>query len=280
MAARRRTMRMVCAAVAAPLLISGLCISGPGSAAAEPTGPPLTVPQQMLDESVHCTPDVHPESGKKAVLLVGGVGFDPADAWSWGYAQALPRDGFGVCEVTIPDHGRGDATVGAEYVVNAIRYARARSGQDVSIVAHSAGPVLALWAMRFWPDAAASVDDMISLAAPIHGSVAVDAICAVGFCPVLARQLSAGSDFTAALNRVPLASSVSVTSIFSLFDEGIQPARDVSSYAGAANIALQDHCPGRLVEHVGQLFDAAAYRLALDALTHPGPAVPAYAMQG
>lgn len=283
MTSLRTSIRTAGAAVAAITLavVLGAVPGGSGQASAstssstEPTGPPLTVPQQTLDEAVHCTPDVHPGSGKKVVLLVGGVGFDPADAWGWGYARALARDGYGVCDVAVLDHGRGDATIGAEYVVNAIRHARARSGQDISIVAHSAGPVLALWALRFWPDVAASVDDMISLAGPIHGAEPVNLICSVGFCPVLAHQLSTGSQFTAALNRAPISPSVSVTSIFTLFDEGIQPAREVSSYPGAANIALQDHCPGRLVEHVGLMYDGATYRLALDALSHPGPAVPA-----
>lgn len=273
------SLRTAGAAVAAAMIAAILAMGGQASASAsvraEQTGPPLTVPQQTLDEAVHCTPDVHPGSEKKVVVLVGGVGFDPADAWGWGYARALAGDGYGVCDVTVLDHGRGDATIGAEYVVNAIRHARALSGQEVSIVAHSAGPVLALWALRFWPDVAASVDDMISLAGPIHGAEPVNLICSVGFCPVLAHQLSTGSRFTAALNRAPIDPSVSVTSIFTLFDEGIQPAREVSSYPGAANIALQDHCPGRLVEHVGLMYDGATYRLALDALSHHGPAVPA-----
>lgn len=282
MTSLRIAIRTAGAAVAALMLAVMLAVvpgvSGQASASTGPTGPtgpPLTVPQQTLDQAVRCTPDVHPGSGKKVVVLVGGVGFDPADAWGWGYARALARDGYGVCDVAVHDHGRGDATIGAEYVVNAIRHARAGSGQEVSIVAHSAGPVLALWALRFWPDVAASVDDMISLAGPIHGAQPVNLICSVGFCPVLAHQLSTGSRFTAALNRAPISPSVSVTSIFTLFDEGIQPAREVSSYPGAANIALQDHCPGRLVEHVGLMYDGATYRLALDALSHPGPAVPA-----
>lgn len=280
----RTSLRTTGAAVAAFTLATVLAVSGQASASTpvsagpestEPTGPALTVPQQTLDEAVNCTPDVHPGSGKKPVVLVGGVGFDPADAWGWGYSRALARDGYGVCEVTIPDSGRGDATIGAEYVVNAVRHAQARSGQKVSIVAHSAGPALSLWALRFWPDVAASVDDMVSLAGPIHGAHPVNLICSVGFCPVLAHQLSMGSEFIAALNRDPISPSVSVTSIFTLFDEGIQPAREVSSYPGAANIALQDHCPGRFVEHIGLMYDAATYRLALDALSNPGPAVPA-----
>lgn len=278
MAIQRRKVRVIGSAVATALLICGLGATVTAPASAVANGPQLTVPQEKLDQSVQCTPDVTPTSGKKAVLLVGGVGFGPYEAWSWGYAKALPREGFGVCTVAIANHGRGDATIGAEYVVNAIRYARAQSGQQVDVVAHSAGPELALWAMRFWPDAAASVDDMVALAAPIHGSVVVNAVC-VAFCPALAHQLSYGSEFTKALNRAPLRSSISVTSIFSLLDEGIQPAREVSSYRGAANIALQDHCPVRLVEHVGQMYDAAAYRLVIDALTHPGPAVPARTAQ-
>lgn len=278
MALQRRKKRVVQSLLAAALLIGGLGVTATSPAVAEPTGPPLTVPQQMLDQSVRCTADVTPTSGKKAVLLVGGVGFDPADAWSWGYTKALSRAGFGVCEVSVANHGRGDATIGAEYVVNAIRYATVRSGQQVDVVAHSAGPALAMWAMRFSPDVAASVDDMVALAAPLHGTLLANVVCVV-FCPALAHQLSYGSAFTAALDRALLPSSVSVTSIFSLFDEGIQPAREVSSYPGAANIALQDHCPGRLVEHVGQMFDAAAYRLVIDALTHPGPAVAARTAQ-
>ena len=50
----------------------------------------MTVPQQTLDEAVNCTPDVHPGSGKKPVVLVGGVGFDPADAWGWGTRAHWP----------------------------------------------------------------------------------------------------------------------------------------------------------------------------------------------
>lgn len=244
-----------------------------GAAAAE-SGPPLSVPQSALDNSVWCDGNVNPTSGKKTVLLVHGVGFDAQDSWSWGYQRALTKDGFAVCTVQVGNFGRGEATQGAEYVVNAIREARERSGQNISVIGHSAGPPLALWAMKYWPDVAESVDDMIGLAGAIKGTVFADAVCVVDRCPALAWQLSRDSNFVNALNDQRVNPDIDVTSLFSLTDEGIQPAREVSGYTGGTNIALQDRCRPWLVGHVGMLYDGAGYKLALDALTHPGPADP------
>jgi hypothetical protein len=40
-----------------------------------------------------------------------------------------------------------------------------------------------------------------------------------------------------------------------------------------ANIAVQEICPGRPVDHIGAAtYDAVAFAIALDALTHDGPA--------
>ncbi len=245
------------------------------SAAAADTGPPLRVPQSTLDRSVWCDSNVNPSSGKKTVLLVHGVGFDAKDSWSWGYQRALTKDGFAICTVQVGNVGRGEATRGAEYVVNAIREARERSGQDISVIGHSAGPPLALWAMKYWPDVAESVDDMIGLAGAIKGTGLANGVCVLDKCPALAWQLSRDSNFVNALNDEQVNPDIDVTSLFSLTDEGIQPAREVSSYTGGTNIAIQDHCRTRLVGHVGMLYDGAGYKLALDALTHPGPADPA-----
>lgn len=244
------------------------------SATAANSGPPLSESQEKLDQSVWCDSQVTPTSGKKTVLLVHGVGFDAEDSWSWGYQRALTKDGFAICTVQVGNVGRGDATVGAEYVVNAIREARERSGQDISVIGHSAGPPLALWAMKYWPDVAESVDDLIGLAGAIKGTGLANGVCVLNRCPALAWQLSRDSNFVNALNDERVNPDIDVTSLFTLTDEGIQPARQVSSYSGGTNIAIQDHCRTRLVGHVGMLYDGTGYKLALDALTHPGPAVP------
>jgi hypothetical protein len=64
---------------------------------------------------------------------------------------------------------------------------------------------------------------------------------------------------------------VSYTSVYTLTDELVQPFQ-TAELKGGANITVQDVCPGRVVEHIQMVFDAAAYGLVLDALTHPGPA--------
>lgn len=73
----------------------------------------------------------------------------------------------------------------------------------------------------------------------------------------------------------PLPESISVTSIYSLTDPGIQPARDTSPIQGAVNLAVQDVCPNQPAGHATILLNNTAFELVLDALTHDGPADPA-----
>lgn len=273
---RSRTRQRLGRVMAAFALCVGMAVAltPTTSAFAAEQGPPLSVPQDRLDQSVWCDGNVNPTSGRKTVLLVHGAGFDAEDTWSWGYQRALAKDGFAMCTVQIGNYGRGDALIGAEYVVNAIRTARERSGQDISVIGHSAGPPLALWATTYWPDVAASVDDMIALAGAIQGTALVNGICILDRCPALGWQLSRGSNFVTAMNNQRVDPQIDATSLLSLTDEGIQPARQVSSYVGGTDIAIQDHCPTRVVGHLGMLYDGTAYKLALDALEHPGPADP------
>lgn len=49
-------------------------------------------------------------------------------------------------------------------------------------------------------------------------------------------------------------------------------AGGLRALAGAANIAIQDPCPGRPVDPIGLMRDGVAWALALDALIHDGPA--------
>ena len=81
------------------------------------------------------------------VLLLGIVG----------YERALHPDGFALCTVTLPDFALGSMIPSAEYVVAAARTAIERSGQQISIIGHSQGGLLAAWVTRFRPDVAAGV---------------------------------------------------------------------------------------------------------------------------
>lgn len=260
--------------------------SGGTDASAEP---PLETDQAMLDAALQCTPYTHPD--KPPVLLVHGTFTSGFEQYDWTYLPLLADRGFDVCVVTYPDRGLGDMQVSAEYVVNALRRMHADSGRKVAMIGHSQGVTVPRWALKWWPSARDAVDDFVMEAGPNHGTTAV------GSFPSLVPQLTGGvvglpavfyqfapdSNFVTALNagdETP--GDVSYTSLYSAFyDELVEPAAPVPTAAldfsqdnpNVANILLQDICPGRFVDHVTiGLTDRLAFELAVDAITHPGPA--------
>jgi pimeloyl-ACP methyl ester carboxylesterase len=235
-------------------------------------GPPLSEPESALAAAAWCDPSVFPGSGRQAVLLIHGTGSTPDEAWGWGYQQALPKDGFGVCTVTLPDRSVGSFTVSAEYAVYAARYAYQRSGRKIAIVGHSQGSFIAVWIAKFWPDVARNATDVISLSGPLQGTDLANTICVAGSCTPLTWQLRLGSQHSRALVNAPLQRGAAITSIGSLFDEIVFPEPLASSLPGASNIMLQDICPTRATEHGLMLADAVGYALVIDALRHDGGA--------
>jgi triacylglycerol lipase len=128
--------------------------------------------------------------------------------------------------------------------------------------------------VRWWPELRALVDDVVMIATPNHGSVFADVSCVTDCLPAL-WQTRTGSRLLAALNQGDeTPGAVDYTSVFSTTDPVIQPAT-TAPVAGAANVAVQDVCPGRVVEHAQAVFDAAVHAVVLDALRHRGPAVAA-----
>jgi pimeloyl-ACP methyl ester carboxylesterase len=261
---RRPLHRLIAAAL--------LCLAALRPALADP-GPALTVPQALLAAAVWCDPAVSPSSGKQAVLLIHGTGSTPDEAWGWGYMNALPADGFGVCTVTLPNRAVGEFTESAEYAVYAARYAYQRSGRKIAIVGHSQGGTIAAWIAKFWPDVARNATDIITLSGPMQGSQLANTICVAGSCTALTWQLRIGSQHMAALMNSPLQQGAAITSIGSQFDEIVFPQPLASTLPGASNIQLQNICPLRTTEHGLMLADAVGYALVLDALRHSGGAV-------
>lgn len=166
-----------------------LCLTAVQPAGADP-GPALSVPQAELAAAAWCDPSVAPGSGRQAVLLIHGTGSTPDEAWGWGYAHALPADGYGVCTVTLPNRAVGNFTVSAEYAVYAARFAYQRSGRKIAIIGHSQGGFIAAWIAKFWPDVARNATDIISLAGPMQGSALANTICVAGSRTPLTWQLS------------------------------------------------------------------------------------------
>jgi pimeloyl-ACP methyl ester carboxylesterase len=268
----------------AALLLAALLAAPAGAITYAPVdqpGPALSVPQSDLDASLQCSGDLA-SAGKTPVLLVPGTGGDPAQNFSWSWEPSLDKLGIPWCTVTLPFHTQGDIQVAGEYVVNAIRTMYARAGRRISIIGHSQGGMLPRWALRFWPDTRSMVDDDIGLAASNHGSTGAQFVCQLGCSPADWQQ-SDKAQFIAALNSYQETfPGISYTEIYSHFDEIVTPNSDSngsSSVHGGGgditNVAIQEVCPGDISEHLAiGTQDNTAYALAIDALSHAGPAVP------
>lgn len=250
--------------------------------AAERSSPPLSVDPAELRAALVCQTDLA-AAGRSPVLMVPGTTVNPTANFAWNWLPALDALGWPWCTIELPGNSMGDVQVAAEYVVYAVRTMAAESGRTVQILGHSQGGMLPRWALRFWPDIRPLVDDLVGFSASNHGTVLAPLACVPGCAPALWQQ-DANSNFMAALNAdfetVP---EVDYTSIYTQLDEIVVPnftALGASSALQAdgpnvINIATQSVCPLNLADHflVGTS-DPVAYALAIDALSHEGPADP------
>jgi triacylglycerol esterase/lipase EstA (alpha/beta hydrolase family) len=280
--------------VRARLLVAALLVvaSGVGHAqAAAPTyapvdrpGPRLTVPLPTLRAAVHCSGDLR-HAKVAPVLLSPGTSATPEQNFSWNYERAFTAQRRPWCDVTMPAHTLGDIQVAGEYLVYAIRAMHATSGRRIAVLGHSQGGMSMRWALRFWPDTRAMVDDVIGMAPTNHGTTS-GGNCREGMtsCPPASWQQAADSQFIAALNsRAETFAGISYTNVFTHTDEEVQPSDSAATASSSlhtgkgriTNVATQDLCPTDVYEHnlMGTV-DPVVYGLVLDALTHPGPAVP------
>lgn len=260
-------------AVAASLAL----LATPGTAfaqapdAAEP-GPALSLDAAELDSALTCTEDLHGVT-RDPVLLTPAFATDE-QSFGWNHLKSLPALGIPVCSLSFPDAGYTDLQASAEYVVHAVRKMAADSSRKVVMMGHQHGPLNELWALKFWPDLPALVSDFISLATPYNGTNSARSGCdAAKKCPPANWQIATDSNYLNALNARPLPDGPEYTSISTEFDELIYPQPRASTLPGATNIAVQDICPLRPVEHFTILGDNVAYNIVLDALDHDGPAV-------
>jgi triacylglycerol lipase len=232
-------------------------------------GPALQESPDALAKALSCPGTF--QGKHEPVLLVHATTETGQRNWSSNYLRVLPKLGYDVCTVELVDLARGDIQLSAERTVYAIRTIAERSGKKVQVIGHSQGPLEVRWAIMWWSDVGPMVDDLVGIAAPYHGWRQTDIYCGSG-CVAALWQMRMESKFMGALNagdETP--GDVSYTSVYTLTDELVQPY-ETADLEGGANITVQDVCPGRAVEHIEMVFDAAAYAVVLDALTHPGAA--------
>ena len=242
-------------------------------------GPPLSVSTAKLAAALQCTTGID-HATRDPILLVPGTDLDPQPNFSWNYMRAFSAQHWPYCSVTLPGHAMGDIQIAGEYVVYALRTMAARAARRVDVLGYSQGGMLPRWALRWWPDTRALVDDVVGLDPSNHGTL--DAVASCNFpCPAADWQQATGSHFITALNSgAETFAGIDYTVVYSRTDEIVVPNLDASGSSSLhtggghiANIAVQDICPNDTSEHLAMgSYDAVGYALAVDAFTHAGAA--------
>ena len=213
--------------------------------------------------------------GPQPVLLLPAAQRTPAANWDGGYVEALSRTGRVACTVPLVENGAGDVQESTEYVVYAVRELAQRSGRRIAIVGHSQGGFAAVWALKYWPDLAPMVSDVVTFGAAFQGVQISRTTCDLrpGGCEPGSWQVAVGSNFVRALNAGdPTRGETSYTTIYSDTDEFARLPVARTHLDGAHEVRVQQLCPGRVVEHLQLSDDAPTFALVRDALDHDGPA--------
>jgi pimeloyl-ACP methyl ester carboxylesterase len=276
------------AAVAATTLITTGVAYGaePGEyAPVDRSGPSLTVPARKLDDSLACHGDVK-GSSRKPVLMLHGGGAGP-DSSRWNAQKWFAQRGTPYCVLSIPIFGNEDLQISAEYVVNAIRTVHGLRDGKINLFSQSLGGPVGRWALRFWPDTRAMIDDYVEVVPPNHGTgPSTEALCVASVvsrvkpltsCLAGGWQIKPGSRWLEALNsRQETFDGISSTVVYSKFDEIVVGPALRDDGGEVRNVATQDICPLDVSDHLlAATSSPITYALTFDALDHPGPADPA-----
>jgi pimeloyl-ACP methyl ester carboxylesterase len=235
-----------------------------------------------MADSLQCSGDLV-DPTVTPVLLVPGTGASAKDNFGFSYEPELTDLNIPWCAITFPAQGNNYLPTNGEYMVYAIRTMYSWANRPISIIGHSQGGMIPRWALRFWPDTRHMVDDQIGFAPPNQGTTAASPSCPRG-CQISTTEQAAGSKFIAALDSgAETFGGISYTEVFSHDDEEVNPNKDDNDSATdlfggggmITDVSVQDVCPGDVVEHLGiGTYDPVAFALAMDALSHPGPAIP------
>ncbi|MEA2348699.1 MAG: hypothetical protein QOG62_2486 [Thermoleophilaceae bacterium] len=274
---RRRRAAIACLALAMIAVVPAAAFAKDPFAPLDRRGPALTVPKAKMRAALECQDSVR-NAKVEPVLLNPATGVTPDENYSWNWEPELTLMGIPWCAYHAPSHTLEDITISGEYLVFGIRRMYRLAGRPIAVMGHSQGGMSMRWPLRFWPSTRRMVHDVIGFAGSNHGS---DGVGCSTTCPASVWQQGRTSNFIAALNsRAETFKGIDYTNIYSHTDEVVTPNADdtgsSSLHTGRGritNVATQDLCPLDVREHllIGTI-DPVAHALAVDALTHDGPA--------
>ncbi|KAH8911307.1 alpha/beta-hydrolase, partial [Coniochaeta sp. PMI_546] len=231
---------------------------------------------------------------KPPLIFVPGTGTYGGEAFTYNLLKLLSDSPLAdPVWLNVPGALLADAQSNAEYVAYAINYISGISNSaNVSIITWSQGGLDTQWAFAFWPSTRTVVSDFIAVSPDFHGTVLAPALCLspgkTDFdpCPPSVIQQEYDSNFVTTLRAKGGADAyVPTTTVYSgVFDEIVEPQQDLLASAflrdgrgvGVTNVEAQAACfgqpAGSFYGHAGMLFSPLTAALAVDALSHPGPA--------
>lgn len=252
-------------------------------AAPKPLTDGLLTPENTLLAAMKCSGNFGPSAGR-TVLMIPAATMTIDSELSWTYIPSLEQIGMPWCAVDLPFKHTGDLQIAAEYVTYAIRKVHEVTNTPMAIISFSQGGATGRWALKYFPDTRAMVEDFIGVAASHHALIEGNLLCTIDAltCVTSFTQLSVGSKFMDALNKGgETFKGIDYTSIYTRTDDVAIPnfdeERGVSSLrtgdGNRVNIATQDVCLTNIAEHFQAItYDPVPYAIALDALQHKGTA--------
>jgi triacylglycerol esterase/lipase EstA (alpha/beta hydrolase family) len=197
-------------------------------------------------------------------------------------SAAMVGEGFCVFSLDYGNRGTEDIRKSARQLKRFVaKVLDATGAAKVSMVGHSQGGMMPRYYIRFL-GGKGYVDDLVGLSPSNHGTSVTGSgspgSATGGFCTACTQQ-AAGSPFLTRLNagdETP--GEVSYTQITTRYDEVVVPYTSAYLAEGprTTNVTIQDSCPADTAEHVLIPMSRTAIQWALDALTHDGPADPAF----
>ncbi|KAL9618475.1 MAG: hypothetical protein Q9160_006794 [Pyrenula sp. 1 TL-2023] len=254
-----------------------------------PSDAPYSVSEATLRGAIHIPPTFKfGSAGVPTVLFPGTASTGATYFYDTGYATLLKNTGkVDPVWINVPGNLLGDAQVNAEYAAYAVNYISAVSkNKKVAVVAWSQGNIDAQWAYKYWPSVRSTTVDHIAISPDYHGSTVSFGATTGPQAPALLQQKYNANFIRTLRNRGGDSALVPTTTLFSAFDEVVQPqsGTNASAFLGNANGAgvtnnqVQVVCPGQpaggLVTHEGMGYNSLLFSLLIDAVTHDGPGQP------
>lgn len=249
---------------------------------------PYSVDENTLRSAIYIPPTFqYGKTGKQPVLLVPGTSLPGGTSYSNAFGKLLAASTYAdPVWLNIPGYSLGDAQVNGEYVAYAMNYLSGVSEQkNISVVSWSQGGINTQWGFKYWPSTRSIVSDFVALAPDFRGTIEADLVCSgltIALCtPSIIQQRDKSKFIATFRNNGGDSAYVPTTTFYSATDEIVQPetgsgassimldARNV----GVTNNQVQELCAGiiQIVLHEGVLYNAVAWALLEDALTHDGP---------